>query len=152
MWQNYFIIWATVLANEYNVISSIFVFWSDKVPIWGYFLIFWSAFMAFQLLGVEAFGEAEFWLAWTKLLGLSAYFIFAIIYASGGLVGQDHALGFRYWHNPGPWNGDGFRGVATVFVRFVDSSLAITAHIWNEVLIDSRCSVRHSMLESSLSQ
>lgn len=34
---NYFIIWVAVLANEYNVISSIFVFWSDKVPLWGYF-------------------------------------------------------------------------------------------------------------------
>ena len=60
---NYFIIWAAVLANEYNAVSSIFVFWSDKVPLWGYFLIFWFAFLAFQLLGVQAFGEAEFWLA-----------------------------------------------------------------------------------------
>jgi yeast amino acid transporter len=60
---NYFIIWAAVLANEYNTVSAIFVFWSDKVPLWGYFLIFWFALLAFQLLGVQAFGEAEFWLA-----------------------------------------------------------------------------------------
>ncbi|KAH8661610.1 AAT family amino acid transporter [Tricladium varicosporioides] len=112
---NYFIIWAAVLANEYNTVSSIFVFWSDKVPLWGYFLIFWFAFLAFQLLGVEAFGEAEFWLALLKLGGLVAYFMFAIVYASGGLVGQDHALGFRYWHNPGAF-ADGFPGVAKVFV------------------------------------
>jgi amino acid transporter len=52
---NYFIIWAAVLANEYNTVSAIFVFWSDRVPLWGYFLIFWFAFLAFQLLGVEAF-------------------------------------------------------------------------------------------------
>lgn len=58
---NYFIIWAAVLANEYNVISSIFVFWSDRVPIWGYFLIFWSAFLAFQLMGVKAFGYVGLW-------------------------------------------------------------------------------------------
>ena len=38
---NYYIIWFAVLSNEYNTISSIFVFWSDKVPLWGYFLIFW---------------------------------------------------------------------------------------------------------------
>ena len=38
---NYYVIWFAVLANEYNTICSIFVFWSDKVPIWGYFLIFW---------------------------------------------------------------------------------------------------------------
>lgn len=113
---NYFIIWACVLANEYNVISSIFTVWSGKVPLWGYFLIFWFAFLAFQLLGVTAFGEAEFWLALLKLFGLTGFFIFAIVYASGGIVGQQHALGFQYWHNPGPFNGNGFRGVATVFV------------------------------------
>ena len=113
---NYFIIWAAVLANEYNVISSILVFWSDTVPLWGYFLIFWFFFLGFQLLGVEAFGEAEFWLALFKLLGLTAYFIFAIVYASGGLIGQQGAVGFRYWHNPGAFNNNGFRGVATVFV------------------------------------
>ena len=38
---NYYIIWFAVLSNEYNVISSIIYFWSDKIPVWGYFLIFW---------------------------------------------------------------------------------------------------------------
>ena len=113
---HYFIIWAAVLANEYNVICSILTYWVDKVPLWGWFLILWTLFLGFQLLGVEAFGEAEFWLALMKLLGLTAYFIFAIIYASGGLIGQDKALGFKYWHDPGAFNGNGFRGVATVFV------------------------------------
>jgi amino acid transporter len=41
---NYFIIWFAVLANEYNTICSILVFWSDKVPLWGYFLILWVSF------------------------------------------------------------------------------------------------------------
>ncbi|CAG7556197.1 unnamed protein product [Fusarium equiseti] len=113
---NYFVIWAAVLANEYNVICSILTYWGPQIPLWGYFLIFWTVFMGFQLLGVEAFGEAEFWLALMKLLGLTAYFIFAIIYAAGGLVGQDEPLGFRYWSDPGAFNGNGFRGVAAVFV------------------------------------
>ena len=43
------------------------------------------AFLAFQLLGVETFGEAEFWLALIKLVGLIAYFIFSIVYVSGPL-------------------------------------------------------------------
>lgn len=111
---NYFVIWIAVLANEYNVLSSIFVFWSDKVPLWGYFLIFWFAFLGFQLLGVTTFGEAEFWLALVKLLGLTAYFLFSIVYVSGGIAGND-AIGFRYWHNPGAFS-NGFRGVASVFV------------------------------------
>lgn len=111
---NYFIIWVAVLANEYNVLSSIFVFWSDKVPLWGYFLIFWFAFLGFQLLGVTTFGEAEFWLALIKLVGLTAYFLFSIVYVSGGIAGTG-AIGFRYWHNPGAFS-NGFRGVASVFV------------------------------------
>lgn len=77
---NYYIIWFAVLSNEYNTISSIFEFWSSKVPLWGYFLIFWFAFLGFQLLGVAAFGEAEFWLALIKLVGLVAYFLFSTIY------------------------------------------------------------------------
>lgn len=113
---NYFIIWAAVLANEYNVICSILTYWVPRVPLWGFFLIFWVIFTGFQLLGVEAFGEAEFWLALLKILGLTAYFIFSIIYAAGGLVGQKEPLGFQYWHDPGAFNGKGFRGVATVFV------------------------------------
>ncbi|KAH7112082.1 amino acid permease-like protein [Dendryphion nanum] len=112
---NYWLIWGCVLANEYNVISSIMVFWSDKVPLWGYFLIFWFVFLGFQLLGVETFGEAEFWLALLKIGGLIAYYFFSIIYVSGGLVGQREAIGFRYWHNPGAF-ANGFRGVAQVFV------------------------------------
>ncbi|KAK5654479.1 hypothetical protein OQA88_7107 [Cercophora sp. LCS_1] len=111
---NYFIIWFCVLANEYNVISSVCVFWSDKVPLYGYFLIFWFAFLGFQLLGVETFGEAEFWLALLKLIGLIAYFLFSIIYASGGIKGVE-GIGFSYWRDPGAF-ADGFRGVASVFV------------------------------------
>ncbi|KAI1810601.1 amino acid permease-like protein [Poronia punctata] len=111
---NYFIIWFAVLANEYNAVTSILVFWSDKVPVWGYFLLLWIAFLGFQLLGVETFGEAEFWLALLKLCGLVAYYIFAIVYASGGVIGAD-AIGFRYWRDPGAFV-DGFAGVAKVFV------------------------------------
>ena len=38
---NYFIIWAAVLANEYNAICSVLAFWAEAVPVWGWFLIFW---------------------------------------------------------------------------------------------------------------
>ncbi|KAK8101032.1 amino acid permease [Apiospora kogelbergensis] len=90
---NYFIIWVAVLSNEYNAITSVLVFWSDRVPVWGWFLILWFLFLGFQLLGVETFGEAEFWLALIKLLGLTTFFLFAIMPIRGG-----------------------FRGVAAVFV------------------------------------
>jgi yeast amino acid transporter len=111
---NYWLIWAAVLANEYNVITAVLVYWSDTVPQWGYFLIFWFAFLAFQLLGVTTFGEAEFWLALLKIVGLIAYFLFSIVYVAGGVNGD--RIGDRYWHDPGAFNNNGFRGVASVFV------------------------------------
>ncbi|KAH9904421.1 amino acid permease-like protein [Xylariomycetidae sp. FL2044] len=111
---NYYIIWWAVLANEYNAVTGILSFWSDKVPIWGYFLLLWTAFLGFQFLGVETFGEAEFWLALFKLVGLVAFYLFAIIYAAGGVRGAP-AIGFWYWHDPGPFV-DGFGGLAKVFV------------------------------------
>lgn len=111
---NYYIIWWAVLSNEYNVICSIFNLWGEQVPIWGYFLLFWAAFTAFQLLGVESFGEAEFWLALLKLIGLVAYFMFSLVYVGGGIPGAP-SLGARYWQDPGAF-ANGFKGVATVFV------------------------------------
>ncbi|KAJ1325779.1 General amino acid permease AGP3 [Microdochium nivale] len=111
---NYFIIWFAVLANEYNAVTSILVFWTDKVPVWGWFLILWTIFTGFQFLGIVAFGEAEFWLALFKLLGLVAFYIFSIVYVAGGIPNRP-AFGFLYWHDPGAFV-SGFRGVAEVFV------------------------------------
>lgn len=37
------------------------------------------SFTAFQMLGVETFGEAEFWLALFKLVGLIAFFFFSLM-------------------------------------------------------------------------
>lgn len=112
---NYVIIWIAVLANEYNAVLSILQFWGPQVPLYGYILIFWFAFTVFLLVvPVEGFGEVEYWLALMKLLGLVAFYIFSIVYVSGGINGKD-AFGFHYWNDPGAFS-HGFKGVATVFV------------------------------------
>ncbi|ODQ78335.1 hypothetical protein BABINDRAFT_65824 [Babjeviella inositovora NRRL Y-12698] len=111
---NYVIVWIAVLSNEYNSVSSIMQYWGPQVPLYGYILMFWALFMAFQFLGVEAFGELEFWLALFKIVGLITFYIFSIIYISGGLPHQK-AFGFEYWNNPGAF-ADGFKGVVSVFV------------------------------------
>lgn len=110
----YVIIWIAVLANEYNTVAAIMQFWGPQVPLYGYILIFWFAFLAFQFLGVKAFGEAEYWLALFKIGALVAFYIFSIVYISGGIKGRP-AFGFHYWNNPGAF-ADGFKGVANVFV------------------------------------
>lgn len=111
---NYAIIWIAVLANEYNTVAAIMQFWGPQVPLYGYILIFWFAFLAFQFLGVASFGEAEYWLALCKIVGIVAFYLFAIIYASGGVKGHK-AFGFEYWHNPGSLS-NGFKSVVSTFV------------------------------------
>lgn len=111
---SYVVVFFAVMANEYNTLSSIFQFWGPQVPLYGYILMFWGAFQLFQLAGVKAFGEAEYWISWFKILGLMAFYIFSIVYISGGIKDRP-AFGFHYWHNPGALS-HGFRGIAVVFV------------------------------------
>ncbi|ODV81369.1 uncharacterized protein CANTADRAFT_19011 [Suhomyces tanzawaensis NRRL Y-17324] len=111
---NYVIIWIAVLANEYNTVAAILQFWGPQVPLYGYILIFWFAFLAFQFLGVGAFGEAEFWLALFKIVGIVAFYIFSIVYVAGGIRGTK-AFGFHYWNDPGPFS-NGFKSVVNTFV------------------------------------
>lgn len=111
---NYVIIWIAVLANEFNMVALIMQFWGPQVPLYGYVLMFWAVFLAFQFLGVGVFGEAEFWLALFKIVGIFAFYIFSIVYVSGGIKGHE-AFGFRYWNNPGIL-AHGFKSVVSTFV------------------------------------
>lgn len=70
-------------------------------------------FMAFALLGVKSFGEAEFWLALIKVLAVAAFFICAILITTGVIGGQK--IGFSFYHDPGPF-ADGAKGVFEIFV------------------------------------
>lgn len=51
-------------------------------------------------LGIELFGELEFWLSSFKVVIIVGIIIFALVIACGGGPNGD-APGFRYWHNPG---------------------------------------------------
>ncbi|BFZ55002.1 General amino acid permease [Savitreella phatthalungensis] len=110
---NYWLIWVSVLANEVNVTSQILRYWTTAVPVWAWILILTFIFTAFATVGVGAYGEAEFWLATIKLIGLLAFFIGAILIDTGA-VGDKGYLGFRYYRDPGAFK-DGFAGVASVF-------------------------------------
>ena len=59
----YFDTMRQVLANEYNVIALVIMYWTDTVPQWGWILIFWFLFLSISMLGVLVYGEVEFWLS-----------------------------------------------------------------------------------------
>ncbi|KAF2260079.1 amino acid permease [Lojkania enalia] len=109
----YWYLWLTVLANEYNAISLVVMYWTEVVPQWGWILIFWTLFISLSMLGVLAYGEVEFWLSLIKVISLTVFFILAIAISAGGIGPQK--IGFKYWHNPGAF-ADSINGVARTFV------------------------------------
>jgi amino acid transporter len=109
----YWLLWVTVLANEYNVSSILLRYWTTAIPAYGWVLLLWLLFGTFALLGVGAWGEMEFWLATIKVVGLLVFFIVAICINTGGIGNQGY-IGFRFYENPGAFAA-GFAGLAKVF-------------------------------------
>ncbi|SCU89289.1 LADA_0E14642g1_1 [Lachancea dasiensis] len=107
----YVVMWITNLIAEYTSLSSICTNYTTKVPFYGWYLIFWGFFTAFQFLGVTAYGEAEYILGFVKLIFIGGFYLFAIIYASGGVPG--HKTGNPFGEVPLV---GGFRGIANSFV------------------------------------
>jgi amino acid transporter len=109
----YWYLWLTVLANEYNAISLVVMYWTDAVPQWAWIIIFWAIFISLSMLGVLAYGEVEFWLCLIKVISISVFFVLAIAISSGGIGPQK--IGFKYWNDPGAF-ADSINGVARTFV------------------------------------
>ncbi|GMF07608.1 unnamed protein product [Ambrosiozyma monospora] len=80
--------------------------------MYGYFLMFWSYFTAFQFLGVATYGEAEFWLALFKVVVFIAFYFFVLVYMCGGIPDRP-AFGFHNFNTP--WgDNEAIKSIATV--------------------------------------
>lgn len=107
----YVIIWITNIIAEYTSLTSAMETYTTTVPTYGWYLIFWFIFTVFQCLDVSWWGEAEYVLGFIKLAFLSGYYIFAIVYAAGGI--KDHSPGNPFGTHP---LNSGFKGIANSFV------------------------------------
>lgn len=107
----YVILWITNIIAEYTSLSSAMQTYSDTVPTYGWYLIFWFVFTVFQCLDVSWWGEAEYVLGFVKLAFLSGFYLFSIIYAAGGI--PNHKPDNPFGNYPLK---DGFKGIANSFV------------------------------------
>ncbi|KAL4899788.1 hypothetical protein BDW74DRAFT_188931 [Aspergillus multicolor] len=105
---------------SYIAASGSFTHYSTRFidPTWGFalgwnYFFLWAIFMSFALLGVWAFGEAEFWLSLIKVIAIAAFFICAIL-ISTGVIG-DRRIGFSYYKDPDPF-ATRIKGVFQIFV------------------------------------
>ncbi|KAI1387525.1 amino acid permease/ SLC12A domain-containing protein [Hypoxylon trugodes] len=110
---NYWYLWVTNIANDYNNISLIMGLWTNAVPAYAWILIFWAGFQCTSLLGVVVYGEMEFWLACWKLVCVVGGFLVAILVNTGAVGGE--YIGFRYWRDPGAV-ANGINGFGKTFV------------------------------------
>ncbi|KAK4544294.1 hypothetical protein LTR36_004504 [Oleoguttula mirabilis] len=97
---NYWYLWVTNIAGDFNASSIIMGYWTDKVPSYAWILIWWAFYQTTTLLGVVVWGEMEFYLSCWKLLCILGGFLCAILLNTGA-IGGDY-VGFRYWSDPGP--------------------------------------------------
>lgn len=108
---SYVVLWITNLISEYTALTSICETYTEKIPTYGWFLIFWAGFSLFQLLSVSAYGEAEYILGFMKLAFITGFYVFAIIFAAGGI--PNHKPDNPFGKHPLV---DGFKGIANSFV------------------------------------
>lgn len=107
----YVFLWICNIIAEYVSVISVLSFYSAKVPLYGYFLILWPVFSLYQMFGVDVFGEVEYILAFIKILFISGFYLFSVIYAAGGIA--DHKP--ENFFKDKPLN-SGFKGIANSFV------------------------------------
>ena len=110
---NYWYLWVTNIANDFNASSLIMSYWTDKVPLYGWVLMWWAFYQFTTLLGIVVWGEMEFWFALWKLTCILGGFLAAILINTGAIGG--HYIGFWYWTHPGPI-ANGINGFGQSFV------------------------------------
>lgn len=108
---SYVVLWITNIISEYTSLCAAMSIYTDVIPMYGWYLMLWAFFTCFQMLNVSWWGESEYVLGIMKLTYLTAFYLFAIIYAAGGIKG----------HKPDDPFGnfplkDGFKGIANAFV------------------------------------
>ncbi|KAG1756833.1 dicarboxylic amino acid permease [Suillus paluster] len=80
-------------ASQINAAGIVMQYWTLSVPI-----EVWTV-VVMNLLGIEFFGELEFWMSGFKILSLLGLIFLGIVIDLGGNPEHDR-IGFRYWRHP----------------------------------------------------
>ncbi|GAW24393.1 hypothetical protein ANO14919_139770 [Xylariales sp. No.14919] len=97
---NFFLYEAILIPYEISALNLILTYWTDKIPVAAVCIIVIILYALINIVAVQYYGEAEFWLASGKLILILIVFFFTFITAVGGNP-QNEPYGFRYWYSPG---------------------------------------------------
>lgn len=114
MGWNYAMQWIIVLPLEIVAAAITIEYWNSPISPAVWVTIFLVVIISINLVGVQAYGEAEFVFSMVKVIAVIGFIILGIILNVGGGRNADY-IGGRYWQNPGAFN-NGFKGLCSVFV------------------------------------
>ncbi|OTA96535.1 hypothetical protein M434DRAFT_392723 [Hypoxylon sp. CO27-5] len=97
---NFFLYEACLIPFEISAINLVLGFWRDDIPPWAICLACIVLYAIINIVAVQYFGEAEFWLSSGKILLICILYMFTLVTMCGGNPKHD-AYGFRYWRDPG---------------------------------------------------
>lgn len=90
-------------ANElpdWNNATVFLRFWipETSVPVWAWYILIFAFFSILTTMGVNFYGEIEYYFGMFKFLSLIVLFFISIL-ANVGAFGNGY-VGFRYWKEP----------------------------------------------------
>ncbi|KAF2279307.1 histidine permease [Westerdykella ornata] len=99
---NFFFYEALLIPFEITAINLVLTFWRDDIPVAAVCAGCIVLYALLNVVAVQVFGEAEFWLSGGKVILIFMLFMFTFVTMCGGNPKHD-AYGFRHWKNPGPF-------------------------------------------------
>ncbi|KAL2430771.1 Proline-specific permease [Exophiala dermatitidis] len=108
------------IASETAAAAIIVSYWSDISPA-VVISVGLALILAFNLMSVRFYGDVEVIGGAVKVLCFIGLILVSLVITCGGAP-KHQTIGFRYWHDPGPWtNYNGIRGTAGHFFGFLSS-------------------------------
>lgn len=112
---NFWFSWTICIPAEVTAAVGVVGFWKNSVPTAVWITIFLAILIFLNLFAVNVYGEVEFVQCFIKLLAILAVIVFMLIATCGGVPGQKGPIGFKYYHNPGPFANGAKGGMKIVY-------------------------------------
>ena len=93
-------------SSRTELVASALViqYWNTTVDQSAWVAPLFVAIVVVNFLGVQVYGEMEFWFSAIKIVAIVGLIIAGVVINCGGGPNGGGYQGFRYWKNPGPFN------------------------------------------------
>ena len=97
----YYYTFVILICSEVTAAALVIEYWTKKVHIAVWIIIFVAVIIGLNFLAVKYYGESEFWFASLKIICIVGLIILGVVIFFGGAPNQHGVLGFHYWKTPG---------------------------------------------------